>query len=153
MKTLLMHTPTNSATIYLGEDALQRLSCLTQGQRNFVLTDSNVHALYPHIFETYFSDAEIYVLPAGEEYKTFQSLYGILTKMAGAGMHRNSRLFAVGGGLATLPFLYQMAEKYPQYAFDVHKGYGTKAHYAAISEYGTCPIHRTTFLKKFYGTK
>ena len=50
-------------------------------------------------------------------------------------------------------YMLEMAEVYPQYAFDVHKGYGTKAHYAAISEYGTCPIHRTTFLKKFYGTK
>ena len=42
---------------------------------------------------------------------------------------------------------------YPQYGFAVHKGYGTKRHYAAISEYGMCPIHRRTFLKKFYGEK
>lgn len=42
---------------------------------------------------------------------------------------------------------------YPQYGFAVHKGYGTKRHYAAISEYGMCPIHRKTFLKKFYGDK
>lgn len=50
-------------------------------------------------------------------------------------------------------YMLQMAEKYPAYSFEVHKGYGTKAHYAAISEYGPCPIHRATFLKKFYGTK
>lgn len=50
-------------------------------------------------------------------------------------------------------YMLQMAEKYPAYSFEVHKGYGTKAHYAAISEYGPCPIHRVTFLKKFYGTK
>lgn len=99
MKTLSMHTPTASATIYLGEDAIQRLTCLTQGQRNFVLTDSNVYALYPAFFQTYFSDAEIFVLPAGEEHKTFESLYSILSKMAGAGMRRTSRLFAVGGGV------------------------------------------------------
>ena len=41
--------------------------------------------------------------------------------------------------------------EYPQYGFAVHKGYGTKAHYAALREYGPCPIHRMTFLKKFYG--
>ncbi len=41
--------------------------------------------------------------------------------------------------------------QYPQYGFAVHKGYGTKRHYAALHEYGPCPIHRTTFLKKFYG--
>ena len=42
---------------------------------------------------------------------------------------------------------------YPQYGFEVHKGYGTKAHYAALAEHGPCPIHRMTFLKKLYGTK
>lgn len=42
---------------------------------------------------------------------------------------------------------------YPQYGFAVHKGYGTKRHYAAIEEYGMCPIHRKTFLKKFYEHK
>lgn len=45
------------------------------------------------------------------------------------------------------------AEEYPQYQFDVHKGYGTKAHYAALTEHGPSPIHRMTFLKKFYGEK
>lgn len=47
----------------------------------------------------------------------------------------------------------KMAEEYPQYGFEVHKGYGTKRHYAAIAQYGMCPIHRKTFLKKFYGEK
>ena len=40
---------------------------------------------------------------------------------------------------------------YPQYGFSVHKGYGTKRHYAALREFGPCAIHRMTFLKKFYG--
>lgn len=46
-----------------------------------------------------------------------------------------------------------MAESFPQYHFEVHKGYGTKAHYEALAEHGPCPIHRMTFLKKLYGTK
>lgn len=46
-----------------------------------------------------------------------------------------------------------MAEEYPQYGFAVHKGYGTKAHYAAILEHGPSAIHRMTFLKKLYGEK
>ena len=50
-------------------------------------------------------------------------------------------------------YMEEMDEKYPQYGFAVHKGYGTKRHYAAIAEHGMCPIHRTTFLKKFYGEK
>ena len=42
------------------------------------------------------------------------------------------------------------AETYPQYGFEVHKGYGTKRHYEALRAYGPCEIHRKTFLKKFY---
>lgn len=47
----------------------------------------------------------------------------------------------------------QYAQEYPQYAFEIHKGYGTKAHYAALTAHGPSPIHRMTFLKKFYGQK
>lgn len=47
----------------------------------------------------------------------------------------------------------EMAQQYPQYGFEIHKGYGTKAHYAALTEHGPCAIHRRTFLKKFYGGK
>ena len=47
----------------------------------------------------------------------------------------------------------EAAQDYPEYQFDVHKGYGTKAHYAALTEHGPSPIHRMTFLKKFYGEK
>ncbi len=46
-----------------------------------------------------------------------------------------------------------MAAEYPQYGFEIHKGYGTKAHYAALTEFGPTPIHRMTFLKKFYADK
>lgn len=49
--------------------------------------------------------------------------------------------------------MLRAAEEYPQYHFDIHKGYGTKAHYAALTEFGPSPIHRMTFLKKFYGEK
>ena len=47
----------------------------------------------------------------------------------------------------------EYAKEYPQYGFEIHKGYGTNAHYAALTEHGPCPIHRMTFLKKFYGQK
>ncbi len=47
--------------------------------------------------------------------------------------------------------MMKMAETYPQYGFDIHKGYGTKAHYQALAEHGPCPIHRMSFLKKLYG--
>ena len=49
--------------------------------------------------------------------------------------------------------MLEMAKTYPQYGFEIHKGYGTQAHYAALREFGACPIHRKSFLKKFYGEK
>ena len=49
--------------------------------------------------------------------------------------------------------MVEMAAKHPQYGFEIHKGYGTKAHYAALREFGESPIHRKTFLKKFYGNQ
>lgn len=50
-------------------------------------------------------------------------------------------------------YMLQMAQQYPRYQFDIHKGYGTKAHYAALQQHGPCPMHRMTFLKKLYGEK
>lgn len=49
--------------------------------------------------------------------------------------------------------MLEMAQKYPEYGFEVHKGYGTKAHYDALRAHGPCPIHRMTFLRKFYGSE
>lgn len=48
-------------------------------------------------------------------------------------------------------WMMEAAEKYPGYGFEIHKGYGTKAHYAALEKLGPCAIHRRTFLKKLYG--
>lgn len=47
-------------------------------------------------------------------------------------------------------YMLQMAEQYPEYGFEKHKGYGTKAHYAAIREHGPSPIHRPSFLRKMH---
>ena len=49
--------------------------------------------------------------------------------------------------------MLKMGETYPGYGFEIHKGYGTKAHYEALSNLGVTPIHRMTFLKKLYGEK
>ena len=47
-------------------------------------------------------------------------------------------------------YMYEAAKLYPQYGFDRHKGYGTRAHYAAIREFGPSPIHRPSFLRKMH---
>ena len=46
-----------------------------------------------------------------------------------------------------------LAEEYPQYGFEIHKGYGTKAHYEALRQFDASPVHRRSFLKKFYEAK
>lgn len=46
-------------------------------------------------------------------------------------------------------YMEEMAEKYPEYHFEQHKGYGTKLHYEMLDKYGPCPIHRRSFLKKW----
>lgn len=50
-------------------------------------------------------------------------------------------------------YMFEMAQTYPGFGFEIHKGYGTKAHYAALTEMGPSRIHRKSFLKKFYGEK
>ena len=49
--------------------------------------------------------------------------------------------------------MVEQAALYPGYGFEQHKGYGTKAHYKAIDELGPSPIHRPSFLKKYYAGK
>ena len=49
--------------------------------------------------------------------------------------------------------MLEYSKIYPEYGFEVHKGYGTKAHYEALRTYGASPIHRKSFLKKFYGAE
>jgi len=50
-------------------------------------------------------------------------------------------------------YMLEMSEKYPEYGFEKHKGYGTKLHYEMLDKYGACGIHRQSFLKKYYAKK
>lgn len=50
-------------------------------------------------------------------------------------------------------YMLKMDEKYPQYKFSQHKGYGTKLHYEMLEEHGISPVHRRSFLKKITGEK
>lgn len=47
-------------------------------------------------------------------------------------------------------FMMELAEKYPEYAFEKHKGYGTKLHYERLREHGPSEVHRLSFLKKMH---
>ncbi len=100
MEEITLKAPSMQGKIYVGDGVIdRRLPAFKKGVKYFVLTDSNVYALYGDFFRAHFAEGEIFVLPAGEENKNFQSLYAILEKMAGAGLRRTSRLFAVGGGV------------------------------------------------------
>ena len=50
-------------------------------------------------------------------------------------------------------YMDELAAQYPEYGFEKHKGYGTKAHYEAVDRYGLCPVHRPSFFKKYYAQK
>ena len=50
-------------------------------------------------------------------------------------------------------YMLEMAREYPRYAFERHKGYGTKLHYEQLRAYGPSPIHRRTFLKHLWAEK
>lgn len=50
-------------------------------------------------------------------------------------------------------YMKAIAEKYPQWQFERHKGYGTKLHYEMLDKFGPSPVHRMSFLKKYYAAK
>ncbi len=75
------------------------------------------------------------------------------TVVKGDSLSANIAAASVLAKVARDDCMLDMAEKYPGYGFEIHKGYGTKAHYEALRTYGPCPIHRQTFLKKFYGAR
>lgn len=48
-------------------------------------------------------------------------------------------------------YMTALSEKYPEYRFDKHKGYGTKLHYELLEQHGISEVHRISFLKKLTG--
>ena len=77
----------------------------------------------------------------------------VQTVVGGDGRSANIAAASILAKVTRDNWMLEAAKQYPQYGFEVHMGYGTRRHYEALQEYGPCPIHRTTFLKKFYGQK
>lgn len=77
----------------------------------------------------------------------------VMTVVKGDSLSANIAAASILAKVSRDDYMEEMAKMYPQYGFEVHKGYGTKAHYVALTAFGHCPIHRLTFLKKFYGSK
>ena len=77
----------------------------------------------------------------------------VMTVVKGDSRSANIAAASVLAKVSRDDYMDDMAKQYPEYGFEIHKGYGTKAHYEALRTYGHCPLHRMTFLKKFYGDK
>lgn len=81
--------------------------------------------------------------------------FGITVKTIVKGDSRSASIAAASviAKVTRDDLMLEMAKEYPGYGFEVHKGYGTKAHYEALRQQGPSGIHRMSFLKKFYGEK
>ena len=77
----------------------------------------------------------------------------VMTVVKGDSRSANIAAASVLAKVSRDELMEELAKQYPNYGFEIHKGYGTKAHYTALSQYGPSPIHRKTFLKKFYEQK
>ncbi len=77
----------------------------------------------------------------------------VMTVVKGDSRSANIAAASILAKVSRDEYMEEMAKQYPEYGFEIHKGYGTKAHYEALRTYGHCPLHRLTFLKKFYGDK
>lgn len=77
----------------------------------------------------------------------------VMTVVKGDSRSANIAAASVLAKVTRDQYMEELAEKYPEYGFEIHKGYGTKAHYAALTEHGASEVHRKTFLKKFYEHK
>ena len=99
METIKIKTKSRPSEVYCGAGALKQAAKFLEKKEVFVVTDSNVFALYKNLLEEKFSGAHICVVPAGEKNKTKQTLFRILDEMLAAGLHRTSYVAAVGGGV------------------------------------------------------
>ncbi len=73
-----------------------------------------------------------------------------VTVIHGDGLSANIAAASILAKVTRDDWMIRAAETYPGYGFEIHKGYGTRQHYAALEALGTCPIHRQSFLKKYY---
>lgn len=101
MEHIVLNTPSGTKSdIFCGSGAFESIIPAALKERNsFLLTDSNVYSIYNELIERTFAGVPKYVMPAGEANKNSATLMKILESMIGAGLHRSSCLFALGGGV------------------------------------------------------
>ncbi|HIY78493.1 MAG TPA: 3-dehydroquinate synthase [Candidatus Borkfalkia excrementavium] len=99
MQIIHVKTKSRPSTVYCGAGAAEKLSSVLSGKDVFVLTDSNVSALYRDFIAEKFAGATVCVIPAGERYKNKNTLFFALEAMMRARLNRKSCLVALGGGV------------------------------------------------------
>ncbi len=72
------------------------------------------------------------------------------TVVGGDGLSANVAAASILAKVTRDRYMEELAQKYPGYGFEKHKGYGTRAHYAAIRALGPSAVHRATFLRKIH---
>lgn len=93
-----------------------------------------------------FADDSVKLIVDGRPLKPFPYVHEGIVK--GDGKSLAIAMASVAAKVVRDRAMRQLAEDYPQYGFEGHKGYGTKAHREALLKYGPCPAHRALFLRK-----
>ena len=101
MKTITLKTKGREAVsrILCRKNAFSVLRGELTGREAFVFTDTNVGRIYGNKIRRYLENVPVYAMPAGEEFKTQDTLFALLKAMAEAGLHRGAVLVALGGGV------------------------------------------------------
>lgn len=99
MKDIVLKTAASESVIHCGEGTFEKYVSKYKERQIFLVTDSNVYALYSALIESAFGNCAKYVFPAGEESKTPETLLSILKAMLDSGMRRNCTVIAFGGGV------------------------------------------------------
>lgn len=83
--------------------------------------------------------------------KVFDTDIHIKSLVKGDSLSANIAAASILAKVSRDRFMLELAEKYPEYMFEKHKGYPTKLHYERVEEYGISDVHRKTFFKKYKG--
>lgn len=83
--------------------------------------------------------------------KTFETDIHINSLVKGDSLSANIAAASILAKVSRDRFMLKLAERYPEYRFEKHKGYPTKLHYEMVEAYGISDVHRKTFFKKYKG--
>ncbi len=99
MEDIILQTNTVKSVIHCGKGAFESYAQNAANGQIFLVTDSNVFKLYGELIGRTFGDVPKFILPAGEKSKNYKNLIKIIDAMLSAGMRRNCRVVAMGGGV------------------------------------------------------